>query len=459
MLDISYEEILKVTGGEMLQGNIRALIKGFSIDTRTLKPGDCFVALEGEHTDGHKYILDAMEKGASGAIISYINEGESYPANRTLIRVKEPLEALQKISSYYRNKFSLKVIGVTGSSGKTTTKDFIASVLGYSFKTLKTEGNLNNHLGLPLILLRLKKEHQAVVLEMGMRNRGEISLLTRLSRPEVGVITNIGEAHLELLGSKDEIAKAKGELLEEMNSGNTAILNGDNYWLRRIAEEFKGKGKAILYGLQGEVDIKAYGLTPKNKGTDFKVNIRGQEEDFFIPLPGEHNVYNALAAVTCALYFGVPLQEIKMGLANPDLTGMRMEIIDASRGVTIMNDAYNANLSSTKASLKTLALIGKGSRLIAVLGDMLELGSIKEEAHKEVGQFAASIGVDTILGVGDLMLITVTEARERGVSNSWHFTDHVKLKKKLSEITQPGDYILVKGSRGMKMEKIVEFLK
>jgi len=457
MVDISFEEILRVTAGEMVQGNRWASINGFSIDTRTLKPGDCFVALKGGQTDGHKYIFDAMEKGASGAIISYINEGENYPYDRVIIRVNDPLKALQEISKYYRNKFSVRVIGITGSSGKTTTKDLIASVLGYSFNTLKTEGNLNNHLGLPLMLMELTKDHQAAVLEMGMSDRGEIRLLTKLSRPEVGVITNIGEAHFELLGSVEGIARAKGELLEEMGPGSIAILNGDNYWLRRIAEGFKGK--VIFYGIKEEVDIRGYDLAPKNKGTYFKVNARGQEEELFIPLAGEHNVYNALAAVSCALYFGVSLQEIKHGLVEPELTGMRMEVIDASRGITIINDVYNANLSSTKASLKTLGLVGEGSRLIAVMGDMLELGSIKEKAHKEVGQHAASIGVDIFLGFGNLMSIAVEEARKKGITDSWHFTDHMDLEKKLVEILRPGDYILVKGSRGMKMEKIVEFLK
>ncbi|PKM79399.1 MAG: UDP-N-acetylmuramoyl-tripeptide--D-alanyl-D-alanine ligase [Firmicutes bacterium HGW-Firmicutes-13] len=454
---LNFEEIIKTTGGELLQGSTAVPITGFSIDTRTLNEGEVFVALKGEQTDGHEYVLKALEKGASGALVSHLNEGEDLPLDKVIIRVEDPLKALQQAAKYYREKFPVRVIGVTGSSGKTTTKDLIAGILSTRFNILKTEGNLNNHLGLPLMLFKLKRKHQMAVLEMGMSGRGEIRLLADLSHPEIGVITNIGEAHFELLGSVEAIAEAKGELLEVMNSKGTAILNGDDYRLRRMANKFKGQ--VIFYGLGKEVDCRGFDLVLEGRSTSFKVLIGNRKEEFTVPFPGEHNVYNALAAISCGLHVGLTAQEIRRGLADFKLSGMRMEIFETPGKVTVINDAYNANLSSTRASLKTLALMGRGSRLTAVLGDMLELGSIAEESHREIGRYAASLGINNLLAVGELMKFAVEEAQTAGLSSFWHFARQNELKEKLREILQPGDYVLVKGSRGMKMENIVEYLK
>lgn len=457
MAELNVKEIIKATGGVLLQGDLDTVVKGFSIDTRSLKPGEFFIPLKGENTDGHRFVTEALKKGASGVLVSRDVEGEGLAPERVVIKVRDTLVALQRLSKYHREKIKVKIIGVTGSAGKTTTKDLLASILSISHKTLKTEGNLNNHIGLPLMLLKLLPEHQYGVLEMGMRGRGEIRLLAELSRPQAGIITNIGEAHFELLGSLEAIAEAKGELLEVMGSQGAALLNGDNPWLRSLGNKFEGK--VIYFSIGEKLDFQGYDMVYRRTGTHFKVLIKNREEEFFIPLPGEENLYNALAALSCALHLGITPEEIREGLKAPHLTGMRLEITETPRGVTLVNDVYNANLSSTRASLKTLAMVGKGSRLIAVLGDMLELGSIRENSHREVGSFAARLGVDYFLGLGDSMLLAVEGAKEEGLENSWHFLDHRELCKVLEEVVKPGDCILVKGSRGMRMENVVDFLK
>lgn len=456
MLELSIQEILEATGGVLVQGELKRRVEGFSIDTRSLERGDFFVPLMGEKADGHGFVEEAFKKGASGTFVSQKKELDFCPSPGVVIRVQDPLLALQKVAKYYRNKMPAKIIAITGSAGKTTTKDFLASILCMGHKVLKTRGNLNNHIGLPLMLLKLRPHHRYGVLEMGMRGPGEIKLLTELSRPCLGIITNIGEAHFELLGSREAIARAKGELLEGMEPGGIAVLNGDNTYLDPLRERFPGK--VINFSLENEKGFRAYDLVMERAGTHFKVLIEGKEEKFFIPLPGKQNVYNALAALSSALCLGMTSEEIREGLKAPELSGMRLEIMEASPGITIINDAYNANLSSTRASLETLVTMGRGSRTIAVLGDMLELGSLREGAHLQVGALAAELGVNYFLGLGESMVLAVEKAREKGLDNSWHFTDQVKLLKKLKGIIRPGDLVLIKGSRGMKMEQVADSL-
>ncbi|MDO9573369.1 MAG: UDP-N-acetylmuramoyl-tripeptide--D-alanyl-D-alanine ligase, partial [Candidatus Contubernalis sp.] len=446
-MDLTFQEIIKVTGGELLQGNVSRPPAGFSIDTRTLEPGDIFVALKGEHTDGHEFLGKAAQRGGSGALVSQLSFGNIIPQDFVMIRVKDPLKALQDTAAYYRRKLPVRIIGVTGSSGKTTTKDLIAGVLGKCFHTLKTQGNLNNHLGFPLMLLKLTPQHQVAVLEMGMSGRGEIRLLAQLSDPEMSVITNIGEAHYDLLGSREAIAEAKGELLEEMDPGGVAFLNGDDPRLQILAKKFPGK--VIFYGLGAAAEVKAFDLRPiqggEEWGTAFAMQIAGHREEFTISLAGEHNVYNALAAVACGLHLGLNPEEIRQGLSNLSMSSMRMDIQECTSGVTLINDAYNANLSSTMASLRTLSQVGRGHRCFVVLGDMLELGDIQEECHREVGREAAQLGIHCFLGMGSLMSCAVEEAREHGLKESWHFTEHRSLCQKLIEKIMPGDYVLIKG--------------
>lgn len=461
MVDLTFQEIIKVTGGNLLQGNIEHIPSGFSIDTRTLEPGEVFVALKGERTDGHNYLRAAAERGASGAFVSYPPSGEGIPEGFVIIQMADPMKALQDTAAYYRRKLSVRIVGVTGSSGKTTTKDLIAGVLEQRFNTLKTQGNLNNELGFPLMLLKLTPEHQVAVLEMGMSALGEIRFLAQLSGPEVGVITNIGEAHYEVLGSREAIAQAKGELLEELGPQGTAVLNGDDPRQRSLSEKFPGK--VIFYGLKTGLEVKGYDLKPSQEmggqGTAFSVLIEGRRENFIVPLPGEHNVYNALAAVSCGLHLGLTPQEVRQGLRDCCLSAMRMDIHEGPLGITIINDAYNANLSSTLASLKTLFQVGQGRRCIAVLGDMLELGDIQDECHREVGRETARLGIHILLGMGPLMALAVEVAQENGLKEARHFTEHASLCRELIEKLKPGDHVLVKGSRGMKMERIVEYLK
>ncbi|NLL57302.1 MAG: UDP-N-acetylmuramoyl-tripeptide--D-alanyl-D-alanine ligase, partial [Firmicutes bacterium] len=352
----SVEEVLKVTGGRLWRGELKGSFCGAVIDSRKAGGGELFFPLRGEKENGHNFIADALLRGANGSLIEEEESsrfaGSSFPSGKTLIVVKNSLESLQKLAAYHREKFSLPLIAVTGSNGKTTTKDFIASVLATRYNVLKTEGNLNNHLGLPLMLLRLKKEHQAAVLELGMNAPGEIALLTSLCRPNLGIITNIGEAHLGLLGSKKNIARAKGELLANMDSRGKAFLNGDDPFLKQLGKEFPGR--TFYYGFSAEADLRVLSSCTDEAGAEFAALLPdGRTENFQISLPGRHNVYNALAAIAVGLDFSLTNREIREGLLRASFSGMRMEKKLLKSGFWVINDAYNANPTSMKSSLQS----------------------------------------------------------------------------------------------------------
>ncbi|RJX29029.1 MAG: UDP-N-acetylmuramoyl-tripeptide--D-alanyl-D-alanine ligase [Dethiobacter sp.] len=461
----SVEEVLNVTGGKLWLGDLKGSFHGAVIDSREAGGGELFFPLQGEKENGHKFILDALTRGANGSLLEEEQiprfTAQSFPPGKSVITVKDSLQSLQKLAGYHRGKFSLSLVAVTGSNGKTTTKDFIASVLSTRYNVLKTEGNLNNHLGLPLMLLRLKKEHQAAVLELGMSGLGEIALLTSLCRPDLGVITNIGEAHLGLLGSKENIARAKGELLVNMDSRGKAILNGDDPFLKQMGREFAGQ--TFYYGFTEGTSLRVLNSFMDNGGYKFEVLLPDSRvESFWISLPGKHNVYNALAAIAVGLDFSLSLQDIKEGLAESVFSRMRMEKTPVKSGFWVINDAYNANPTSMKYSLQSLKELARNNVKIAILGDMFELGPAAEDRHYELGRILADLGIDYLISVGRLAVWIAQGAGDAGLPPERIFLagNHEEAVKHVDSLNLPGSYILIKGSRGMQMEKIAgELLK
>ncbi|SHF42236.1 UDP-N-acetylmuramoyl-tripeptide--D-alanyl-D-alanine ligase [Desulforamulus putei DSM 12395] len=453
MLPYTIDKIVEVTGGTLLQGNPATSIKGLCTDSRKIKNGEIFVALQGLQADGHDFVDKALEQGAAALLVSQrIHAAAGVP----VVLVEDTLQALQQLAAHNRARLNIPVVAVTGSNGKTTTKDMIASVLNTRYNTLKTEGNYNNELGLPLTLLHLTEEHQAAVVEMGMRGPGEIDFLARLAKPTGAVITNIGEAHLERLGSVQNIARAKTEVLEHIGEEGFAVLNGDSPFLRELAG--RCKGKVWLYSLEGPGDIRGYEIRPDGHGVRYQILYPGGQGEIRLPVPGSHNVMNSMAAVGVGLRLGLTFAEIARGLEQVALTHMRLEMINC-QGMTIINDTYNANPSSAKAALKVLQETATG-RKIAVLGNMFELGELEQPGHREVGEAAAGLQVDYLVTVGHLAQWIAEGGLKGGLSPERvrQCENNQQAMEILKEILQTGDTILVKGSRGMRMEEIVKEL-
>ncbi len=449
-------EITEICQGKLLQGSPEQDVSGFAIDSRQIKKDELFIPFTGEHTDGHLYIKQACEQGAAGALHKLARKPEpNIPGDFLLIGVQDTLAALQQFASVYRRRFNLPVIGVTGSSGKTTTKDFIAGVLAARYKTLKTTGNLNNEIGLPLTILELGKEHQVAVLEMGMSASGEIRTLCEVAHPAIGVLTNIGEAHIELLGSIDAIAKAKEELLDYLGSGGVAILNGDDPRLLSLGERFPGK--VYYYGFN-QGDIKGLQLSQKGEKTFFRARFPNNKEEWFeSPLPGRESVSNALAALTVGYILELNLSEMQEGLKSAQSTAGRFQVLYNRDGTGIIDDSYNANPSSVRAALRLLSELG-GAKTVAVLGDMLELGPGAREAHLSCGRYAAECGIGHLITVGELSRGFAEGARSEGLS-AYCCDTHREALEELAKMPLNKDwFVLVKGSRGMRMETVARGL-
>ncbi len=437
------------------KGSSQVEITGVSIDSRKVRPGDLFFAFSGEHVDGHDYIEDAFQRGAAAAVISHPVDCQQ---DKPLIRVSDPLQALQALARGYRSLFNIPVVAVTGSTGKTTTKDLIAGVLGSKMAVIKTEGNYNNELGLPLTLLNLDDQHQAAVLEMAMRGPGQIAELCEISHPLVGVITNIGKTHLELLGSQEAIAEAKGELLSSLPIDGCAVLNADDPWQVKLASRVRGE--LIYYGTDSMCQIRATDIRLRGlEGVDFKLHTPSGEADCFLPLPGAHNVANALAAAAVGYRFSLTAEEIAAGLTSASLTGMRLDVKAGIRDTKIIDDSYNASPASTTAALELLAAVD-GNRKIAVLGDMYELGEETISGHREVGEKAALLSIDCLCTVGELAREIAVGAELAGLHDEriHIFQEKAEAVAFLKSYLQKGDLVLIKGSRGMRMEEITAAL-
>ncbi len=454
MIPLTLNKIAAVIGGKIIQGDREVILSAVSTDTRKIKKGDLFFALSGERYDAHSFLAQAVAAGAGGLVMS---RQVVLPSDIPALMVDDTLAALQSLAAFNRERCRLPVIGITGSTGKTTTKDMVAAVLETRLHTLKTPGNFNNEIGLPLTLLDVDDSFDAVVVEMAMRGPGEIDDLCRIARPDGAIITNIGDTHLELLGTVSDIAAAKGEILEHIPPTGFALLNTGSPFIRR--EVGRCRGKVIFFGTEKTADIRAENIRPEGGGNRFDAVVNGVRHEFFLPVPGRHNVVNALAAIGVGLEMGLSFEEVARGLAGVVLTGMRLEIVETA-SIKIINDAYNANPTSAKAALQVLMEAAGGRRTVAVLGNMLELGRRAVEGPREVGESAAALGVDYLVTVGDLAAGIAEGAAGGGLPGERIFRcpDNVVTAEALDGLLLDGDVVLVKGSRGMKMEEIVRYL-
>jgi UDP-N-acetylmuramoyl-tripeptide--D-alanyl-D-alanine ligase len=463
MESMNAPEILEATGGRVLSttGRLklnRLVIEGVSTDSRSISPGEVFFTLSGPRFDGHEFVEQALKKGAATAVVS-----EEWCQSRTpgkelptpLIAVPDSLVALQDLAGYYRRKFDLTLIAITGTNGKTTTKDMVAAVLSAHFRTMKTEGNFNNHIGVPLTLFRLSSGDQMAVVEMGMSGPGEIHRSAEISRPQHGLITNIGPAHLQQLKSLEKITKAKFELLEKLPPEGRAFLNADDE--RLMAQRVIPPSRVVTFGLGEGSDFRAIQVgTPDGVRTDFEVSGLGQ---FQIPTLGRHNVYNALAAIAVGRLLEISTDLIREALKGFRPSPMRMKRVEIG-GMVILNDAYNANPSSMRAALEVLSGLEVGARKIAVLGEMLELGEEGPQFHRELGQFVARSGIHWLVTVGKLAQDIARGALQEGfqAAKIARCVDANGAAERLKDLLQPGDLVLLKGSRGVHLEDILAVL-
>jgi UDP-N-acetylmuramoyl-tripeptide--D-alanyl-D-alanine ligase len=431
-------------------------ITGVSIDSRKIEKGNLFVPFKGEHADGHKYVAESIQKGAAAAL--WQKDVPNPPLDLPVLIVDDCLMALQELARKYREQLAIKVVGITGSNGKTTTKDMTTNLLSLQYKVQKTEGNLNNHLGLPLTVLGLEEETEIAVLEMGMSGRGEIEFLTKLARPDAVVITNIGESHLLDLGSREGIAEAKLEIMQGLKPGGLAVLHGDEPLLMERIHQFKPNVQLQTFGRSDTNTIFPTEMTQTNEGSVFNINL--SKQSFDLPVLGTHNIMNALAAMLIAHYFSIPFEKMAEGLKKVKLTNMRMEIVEGKHGEKVINDAYNASPTSMMAAIELVSNLQGYEKKILVLGDMLELGPQEKQYHRQIGEGLNPEKIDVLFTYGQLGIEIANGARNRlGDGKVFVFTDKQELVKELVRHVDQNTLVLVKASRGMKLEEIVTSLQ
>ena len=424
-------------------------ITDVTIDSREAGEGSLFIAIKGDRFDAHDFIPDVLAKGAAAVVCSRKPEG--VPDDKAIC-VPDTRLALLALAKHYRSKFRIPVVGLTGSVGKTTTKEMVAAVLSQKYRTLATQGNLNNEIGLPRMCFRLDGSYEAAVFEMGMSGFGEISRLTGIALPTVGIITNIGVSHIEMLGSREGILRAKMEILEGMAEDAPLIINGDNDLLPKGVEGIPNP--VLVCGISCEnADCRAENIEQHRDSMSFVINYRGSRYPVVLPAVGMHNVYNACIAFACGMLLEVSPEQAVRGLSEYVPTGMRQKIVRRS-GITVIEDCYNASPDSIKASLRVLHDL-ECSRRIAVLGDMKELGDYSRQAHLECGRAAADNGADVLLAYGPEAKVYI-EGADGSVPVALHFDDKRELAIKLCSLLREGDAVLFKASRAMKLEEIIE---
>ncbi|MBD3879601.1 MAG: UDP-N-acetylmuramoyl-tripeptide--D-alanyl-D-alanine ligase [Quinella sp. 1Q5] len=452
MEKLSLAEVAQVTGAEK-NSDAEIYFDGVSTDSRKITTNMLFVALKGENFNGESFAKDALKNGATAVLVS--KTAKRVPEG-VVLKVDDTLTAYSQIAGAWRNRFDIPIIAVTGSNGKTTTKDLTAAALTGLGNVNKTSGNFNNEVGVPMTLLELNDKHKAAVVEIGMRGLGQIESLAEVVKPTIGIVTNVSETHFELLGSIENIARAKGELVEAIQTGGTIILNADNRHTAAM-KKLAGAGvNVVTYSLEGRADLVAKNILIGSVATEFTLSYGGKDYDFEIPMIGRHNVSNALAAIAAGLTVGLSVEEIQRGISTLTTTKMRFEVIRRD-GLTIVNDAYNASPASMRVAIKTMSEV-YGGRLIAVLGDMLELGDISERVHKEIGAELVENKFDTLITLGELGKFIAAGAREAGLENVYTFDTHEAAAKKILELVRVGDTILFKASHVMHMEKIIELI-
>ncbi len=440
-------EFLSATG----EFDHKALAVGYSINSRTIQSDELFFAVKGERMDGHDFVDQALGKNAVAAVVRK-DQLARYAVKTRLIAVDDTLTALQTLGSAVRRLWAKPLVGVTGSTGKTTTKDAIAQVLGTRFRVLKSEGNFNNHFGLPLMLLKLEAEHDVAVIEMGMSHAGEIAALAEIAQPDIGVVTNVAPVHLEFFNSLAGIARAKYELIESLHAGDTAILNADDEYVSQFGRDFHGK--VVMYGMKPAANVRAENVQPRGPaGSTFDVVVRGCREPATLPLVGGHNIYNALAAIAVGLERGLTPSEAVGALASLAPADKRGQVVQLGN-ITIINDCYNSNPKALDAMVDTLAAMPAARRMV-VAGEMLELGPAGEEMHRSSGRHMAEKKIDVLLGVRGLAQPMVEAARNAGMRAEF-VANPEEAGAWLARETRAGDMVLLKASRGVKLEKALE---
>ena len=458
MKQILVKDIINVTKGKLIIGKENTICENFSKDTRKIEKGDINIGIKGETFDGSKFWKQALENGASVAIVENIdfsNENLEKFQDKSIILVENTLEALYEIAKFKRSLYNIPVIAITGSVGKTSTKDIVANVVSQKYKTLKTVGNNNNNIGMPFTILRLKDE-EAMVLEMGMNHFGEISLLSAIAKPDICIITNIGTSHIGNLGSRENILKAKLEILEGCEKP-TVIINNDNDLLHNWYKTNQNKINIKTYGIQNKSDLNAENIILEKESSKFTCKFLNEKAEIQVPVGGEHFVLNSLCAGAVGLELGISPEQIKLGIESFELTKKRMDITKLENGISIINDAYNASFESMQASLKYLSEF-KENRKIAVLGDMFELGDFSKELHEKVGSEVVKNKIDILICSGELAKNIANQAEKQGMEKEKiHYLENKEdIISLLKEISKKDDIILFKASNGMKFFEIAE---
>jgi UDP-N-acetylmuramoyl-tripeptide--D-alanyl-D-alanine ligase len=450
MNPLSILQISELASAKLEQGDGKISVERISTDSRTIKKGELFVALRGENFDGHKFVEATAKAGAAGAIVDLKWNGK-VPKNFAIIRADDTLLAYQNLAANYRRSLSIKVVAITGSNGKTSTKDFTASVLGRKFRVTKTQGNFNNHVGLPRTILEATSQDEVGVWEIGMNHPGEVAPLAKIAAPDAAIITNVGVAHIEFMGTREAIAKEKGALAEAVAADGNVILNADDPFSKEIAG--RTRAHVICTGTK-EGTIRAIDIQQSADGSEFTITEGAHRCRAQLPVPGIHMVQNALLAVAAGRAFGLLLEECAVGLASAPLTKARLQIKEVN-GVQFLDDSYNANPDSMKAALQTLVELDADGKRIAVLGEMRELGDETQRGHEEVGQAAAAFGIDHLIGIGELGAVIARAAEKAGLEKSQMVGSTSEAAELLIDIAAPGDLILIKGSRLARTEDVI----
>ncbi|RJQ54110.1 MAG: UDP-N-acetylmuramoyl-tripeptide--D-alanyl-D-alanine ligase [Actinobacteria bacterium] len=458
-------DVVKATGGRLLAGKGGTLVEGFSTDSRSISAGEMFVPLKGENFDGMFFVASALDAGAAGALVTRWNEKlrkslrPAIEAGAAMVKVDDGLRAFQRLAAHARSGLKAEVIGITGSTGKTTTKDFLSAMLRPSMNVVASQRSFNNEIGVPATILSADSDTDVLVLEMAMRGEGQIRQLCEIARPQAGLVTNVGKTHYEFLGSEARIAEAKGELVEAIGPGGFVVLNADDYWTHKLRA--MAKAEVITYGTKSAADVQADEIEIGSDGcASFVLRTGGRRKKIRLRAPGRHNVYNAAAAAAVALNLGASLKDVAAGARTVALSGMRMELFTTADDVVVLNDAYNANPASVQAALETLHSIQSPGKKIAVLGDMMELGTMSDVAHFQVGEIAARLGLDALVTVGALSRRIAEGAIVAGMDPERVSRCETgdEAGSAVRKLLAPSDVVLVKASRAMKLETVVERL-
>ncbi len=450
------KDAAKIMGGVLNAPDEGVKIQSVSRDTRDTQPGALFFALKGENTDGHKFIREAMKKGAVCCVVERVEEGDK---DIPTIKVKNTGQALLDFAGEYRKRLNIPIVAITGSVGKTSTKGMVGCVMSEKYNAFVTGNNYNNEIGVPLTVCEISGKNEIAVIEAGMNHFGELSRITKALLPNTVIITNIGEAHIQNLGSREGILKAKLEMLEGLSQDGTVILNGDDEYLWNIRGTLDFE--TLYYGITNDkCDIVGTNVRTYPDGSEFKFEIDGKEHAVKVSIPGRHHIYNSLASIIAGLKYNVPINDIKIGISRFEPTGLRQAEAQIGKCLVI-KDCYNANLYSMNSGLEVLALSNKGKRKVACLGDMLELGTISEESHMSVGKLVVKYNIDCLITVGEAAKFIAKGAHDAGMSkeNIHIFNNNEEVKKELYNILEDEDVLLLKASRGMKLEEIADYME